>query len=62
MKRELLDEKGSPILDKNGKPRHVSLPDISIDAPIEEGADLTIRDMLPSDFNMEAGNTNDGKL
>lgn len=54
MKRELLDENGSPVLDKNGKPRRVSLPDLSMDAPIGEGADLTIGDMLPSHFNMEA--------
>ncbi|MDE6128347.1 MAG: hypothetical protein K2G16_04050, partial [Lachnospiraceae bacterium] len=53
IKQELLDEAGSPLLDKNGKPRQISLPDIYIDAPIGEGTDLTIGDMLPSDFNME---------
>ena len=53
MKRVLLDENGSPVLDKNGRPRHVALSDISIESPIGEGADLTIGDMLPSDFNMD---------
>ncbi len=54
MKRELLDENGNQVLDKKGKPRQVSVWDISIDAPIGEETDLTVGDMLPSDFNLEA--------
>lgn len=54
MKKELLDEEGNLVLDKKGKPRQVSVCDIYIDAPIGEETDLTVGDMLPSDFNMEA--------
>lgn len=54
MKRELLDENGNRVLDEKGKPRRVSLCDVYMDAPIGEGTDLTIGDMIPSDFNMDA--------
>ena len=54
MKRELLDENGNQVFDKRGKPRQVPVCDIYIDAPIGEGTDLTVGDMLPSDFNLDA--------
>lgn len=52
-KIDVLDENGNKVLDKNGKPKKISIPDVYMDAPINEGETLTIGDTLQSDFNMD---------
>ena len=52
-KIDVLDENGNKVLDKNGKPKKISIPDVYMDAPINEGENLTIGDTLQSDFNMD---------
>lgn len=49
----LLDENGDKVLDeKTGKPIKVPVPDIRLDAPLKEGEYATLKDMIPSDFEM----------
>ncbi|MCI8888976.1 MAG: hypothetical protein HFG70_12945 [Hungatella sp.] len=43
------------ILDKKtGKPFKINIQDVSLDAPVKEGENLTQGDLIPSDFDMEA--------
>lgn len=47
------------VLDEYGRRTRISVSDISIDTPIGEDENFTLKDVLPSDFNMEralAGN------
>ena len=49
----LMDENGNKVLDeKTGKPVKVPVPDIRLDAPLKDGEDATLKDMIPSDFEM----------
>lgn len=48
-----LDEKGNKILDKNGKPKRKIIQDVSLDAPIQDGENLTYKDTLQSDFDLD---------
>jgi len=52
-KIEEKDENGNLILDKNGKPKRIAIPDIRIDAPLKDNGELTFGDTLKSDFNTE---------
>ena len=52
-KIDLMDENGNKVLDENGKPKQISIPDIYLDAPAGENEIVTIGDRLPSDFNMD---------
>lgn len=52
-KIELVDENGNKVLDENGKPKQISVPDIYLDAPIGENEDATIGDRIRSDFNID---------
>ena len=41
------------ILDKKtGKPFKINIQDVSLDAPVKEGENLTQGDLIPSDFDM----------
>lgn len=43
------------ILDKKtGKPIKINIQDVSLDAPVNEGENLTHGDLIPSDFDMDA--------
>lgn len=49
----LMDDNGNKVLDeKTGKPIKVPVPDIRLDAPLKDGEDATLKDMIPSDFEM----------
>lgn len=48
------DENGNLVKDKNGKQKYVVIADISIDAPIGDESESTLRDILPSGFDLEA--------
>lgn len=49
----LMDENGNKVLDeKTGKPIKVPVPDIRLDAPLKDGEDATLKDMIPSDFEI----------
>lgn len=64
-KIEEKDENGNLILDKNGKPKRIAIPDIRIDAPLKDNGELTFGDTLSSDFNIDdviSNNLNDEKM
>lgn len=49
----LMDDNGNKVLDeKTGKPIKVPVTDIRLDAPLKDGEDATLKDMIPSDFEM----------
>lgn len=47
------DTYGNKLLDENGKPKFVIIPDLRLDAPIGEDKDLTIGDTIQADFDMD---------
>ena len=52
-KIDLLDENGENVYDKNGRKIRIAIPDVRIDAPINDNDDLTLGDTLQSDFKIE---------
>lgn len=52
-KIELLDENGNKVLDKDGKVKYIYVSDVYMDAPIGNDENLTIGDMIQSDFNID---------
>lgn len=53
-KINVIDENGNNVLDENGKPKRISVPDVSIDAPLKDSENMSIGDTLQSDFDMDA--------
>lgn len=50
----LLDKEGNKVLDeKTGKPIKIPVPDIRLDAPIKDDESITLRSLLPSDFDID---------
>ena len=48
------DRDGNLVKDKNGKQKYVVIADISIDTPIGDDSESTLKDMLPSGYDLEA--------
>lgn len=49
----LLDENGDTVLDENGRPKRIPIPDVYIDTPLGNSDGATIGDLIQSDFDME---------
>ena len=48
-----LDENGNKILDENGKIKRKIIQDVSLDAPIQDSDNLTYKDTIQADFNID---------
>ena len=48
-----LDEDGNQVLDKNGRPKKITISNIYMDAPMRYDEDFTYKDTLKSDFDMD---------
>lgn len=48
-----LDENGNKILDENGKVKRKIIQDVSLDAPIQDSDNLTYKDTIQADFNID---------
>lgn len=48
-----LDENGNKVFDEKGKVKRKIIQDVSLDAPIQDGSNLTYKDTIQADFNID---------
>lgn len=56
------DQNGNQVLDENGKPKYVIIPDERLDAPVGDDGNCTLGDVLASDFDLHDKVLADGEF